>query len=329
MASVPNAISANPSRSLARTELPLPNRREGKIRDIYSLPAEAGKPPRLLIVATDRISAFDVVLPTPIPGKGRLLTEISVRWFFFIRALNLIADHLVSTDPIDLPRIGVKHRSSLEGRMMICRAAEVIPIEFVIRGYLAGSGWIEYQEHGSICGVRLPGGLRCGDKLPEPIFTPTTKASSGHDEAIDYERACAVAGRAVIDRLRNVALRIYGAAAGYALSRRVILADTKFEFGYAVDEHNHTSDELILIDEVLTPDSSRYWPTERYQPGREQDNFDKQYVRNHLLGLVEAGRWDKTSPGPDLPPQVVADTVARYVEVRDRLFGSDPSGAGS
>ncbi len=303
---------------LVRTRLPLPGRREGKVRDIYRLPAGSGAPPRLLIVATDRISAFDVVLPTPIPTKGRLLCEISVSWFDFIRTLGLIADHLLSDDPADLP-LGPEDRAPLEGRVMIGRAAEVVPVEFVIRGYLAGSGWKEYEQTGSVCGVRLPAGLRRSDRLPGPIFTPTTKAASGHDEPLTFDEACAAAGRPVLTRLRDVSLSIYAAAAEHALRRGMILADTKFEFGRALDERGRVSDELILIDEVLTPDSSRYWPADAYEPGREQESFDKQYVRNYLQELVDRGRWDKTPPGPPLPADVVANTLRRYVEVRDRL----------
>ncbi len=306
--------------ALYRTDLPLPERREGKVRDIYAAPAP-GAPDRILIIATDRISAFDVILPTAIPGKGRLLTEISVKWFTFIRTLGLIGDHLLSTDPADVPGLDEEARRSIEGRVMIGRPARVIPVEFVARGYLAGSGWVDYEQTGSVCGVRLPPGLRRCDRLPEPIFTPATKATTGHDENIDFDRAAEIAGRAVLERLRAVTMEIYEAAARRAESRGLILADTKFEFGYALDDAGEPTDELILIDEVLTPDSSRFWPADLYEPGREQDSFDKQFVRNHLLELVEAGRWDKTPPGPQLPDEIVASTLARYVEARDRLFG--------
>ncbi len=305
---------------LIRTDLPLSGRREGKVRDIYSLTTEGKNPPRLLIIATDRISAFDVVLPTPIPGKGRLLCEISTRWFSFIRSLNLIGDHLLATDASDLGGLDPEQRSALEGRVMICRAADVVPVEFVVRGYLAGSGWTAYAQNGSICGVRLPAGLRRGERLAEPIFTPTTKATAGHDEPMEYEQACAEAGRDVVDHLREVSLKIYTAGAEYALARGTILADTKFEFGYALDDDGRRTDEIILIDEILTPDSSRFWPTEDYEPGREQDSFDKQFVRNFLLEIVDAGKWDKTPPGPELPREIVANTFARYVVVRDWLF---------
>lgn len=318
--STSSTVAGDPAGALVRTDLPLPGRREGKVRDLYELPAESASPPRLLIVATDRISAFDVVLPTPIPGKGRLLSEISLRWFEHIRALNLVPDHLLSADARDVPGLDDAQRASIEGRVMIGRAAEVIPVEFVVRGYLAGSGWKEYRTRGSVCGVPLPRGLRNGDRLPEPIFTPTTKATTGHDEAIDFEQACGTAGRDIMERLRDVSLAIYEAGVRHAGARGIILADTKFEFGYALDADGRRTDEVMLIDEILTPDSSRYWPADRYEPGREQENFDKQYVRNFLQELADAGTWDKTPPGPKLPQEVVDNTLSRYVEVRDRLF---------
>jgi phosphoribosylaminoimidazole-succinocarboxamide synthase len=304
-----------------RTDLPLPDRREGKVRDIYRIPPAAGAGPRLLIVASDRISAFDVVLPTPIAGKGRLLTAVAARWFDFIRDRGIIDDHLISIDPTDIPGLTKKHRRQIEGRMMLGRAAGVIPIEFVVRGYLAGSGWVEYQKSQTVCGIPQPTGLRQCSQLPEPIFTPATKATEGHDENIDFDTACDIAGRAVMERLRDVSIRIYTDAAEHARSRGIILADTKLEFGYALDHDGARTDEIILIDEVLTPDSSRFWPAEEYEPGRDQHSFDKQYVRNHLLELVAAGTWDKTAPGPALPEDVQRNTLARYVEAYERLFG--------
>jgi phosphoribosylaminoimidazole-succinocarboxamide synthase len=316
----PGAI-ADGARPVVRTNLPLPGRREGKVRDVYQIPAAPGQPPRLLIVATDRISAFDVVLPTPIPGKGRLLTEISVRWFHAMRDRRLAGDHLLSDDPRDLPGLSPEDKALLEGRVMVCRAAEVVPVEFVVRGYLAGSGWKEYGRTQSVCGVRLPPGLRNGEKLPEPILTPTTKAASGHDEPMRFEEVEAALGKPAAAKLRKTALEIYSAGAEYALRRGIILADTKFEFGRALDMRGRPTDEIILVDELLTPDSSRYWPADQYRPGGEQPNFDKQFVRDYLQGLVDAGRWDKTPPGPELPPRVVADTLARYREARERLFG--------
>jgi len=304
------------------SDLPLPDRRQGKVRDLYALPAQPGAPRRLLIVATDRISAFDVVLPTPLPGKGRLLTAISAEWFDFIRRRNIIADHLLSTDPVDVPGLDEEHRRLLAGRMMLGRATSVIPVEFVARGYLAGSGWKEYQHSQTVCGIPLPAGLRQCDRLPEPIFTPATKATEGHDQNIDFDTACQIAGRPVMNRLRDITLRIYREGAAHAEARGIILADTKFEFGYVIDERGRQTDEIILIDEVLTPDSSRFWPAEEYEPGRDQNSFDKQHIRNYLQGLVDAGRWNKTPPGPDLPAEVVDHTVQRYTEAYERLFGN-------
>ena len=309
------------SETLMRTDLRLPGRRQGKVRDIYEIPATGGTAPRLLIVATDRVSAFDVVMPNGIPGKGRLLTDISLRWFAFIRDLGLIDDHLISSDPQDVPDLDDEQRSLLAGRIMIGRAAKVVPVEFVVRGYLAGSGWKEYRQRGSVCGVSLPEGLRNGDRLPEPIFTPTTKATTGHDEPLTLDQACETAGREVVERLRAVSIALYDAGAAYAMQRGIILADTKFEFGWALDADGRPTDEVILIDEVLTPDSSRYWPADKHEPGREQDNFDKQYVRNYLQTVVDAGNWDKTPPGPELPADIVANTLSRYAEARERLFG--------
>ena len=265
-----------------QTALSLPgaSRRQGKVRDIYTFATSGGQ--RVLIIATDRISAFDVVMPTPVPSKGRLLTDISVRWFDFIRSQNVIDDHLISTEAADVPGLNNEQRASIEGRMMLGRAAKVVPVEFVVRGYLAGSGWVEYQQNQSVCGIKLPAGLKQCDKLPQPIFTPATKEDVGHDENIDFERACTIAGRDVMTKLRDVSLHIYTAAADYAKSRGIILADTKFEFGYALDSTGKPTSELMLIDEVLTPDSSRFWPADEYQPGRGQSSFDKQPLRDYL-----------------------------------------------
>ena len=302
------------------TRLPLPDRRQGKVRDIYRVPASNDAPARVLIVATDRISAFDVVMPTPIPGKGRLLTQISTKWFDLIRSSRIIGDHLISTNPSDVPGLSVAERRMIDGRMMLARAARVVPIEFVVRGYLAGSGWVEYQQSQTVCDIKLPAGLRQCERLPEPIFTPATKADVGHDENIDFERACQIAGRSLMERLRDVSIAIYQLAAKHAEARGIILADTKFEFGHALDQSGQPTDELILIDEVLTPDSSRFWPADQYAPGRDQDSFDKQYLRNYLLGLVKKGQWAKQPPGPELPADVVRNTLKRYEEARDRLF---------
>ena len=303
-----------------QTDLPLPGRRQGKVRDIYEVPGDANTPPRMLIIASDRISAFDVVLPTPVPGKGCMLTGIAEKWFDFVRELNIIEDHLLSTRGNDVPGISEDEAASIDGRVMVGRACEVIPVEFVVRGYLAGSGWVEYQQNQSVCGVSLPAGLMQCSQLPEPIFTPATKATVGHDENIDFETSCSIAGKDVMEHLRTVSLNMYNAAAEYARARGIILADTKFEFGYPIDHQGNRCGEPILIDEILTPDSSRFWPAEEYEAGRDQNSFDKQYVRNHLLGMVKAGSWDKTPPGPELPDEIISNTLKRYREARDRLF---------
>jgi phosphoribosylaminoimidazole-succinocarboxamide synthase len=305
---------------LFEAHLALPERRQGKVRDVYQLPAAApGELPRLLIVATDRISAFDVVMPTPIAGKGRLLTAISVQWFHWLRARGVIADHLEGTDVDALPLSGAE-RASLRGRIMICRAAAVVPIECVVRGFLAGSGWTEYRQSGGVCGVELPAGLREGDRLPEPIFTPATKASTGHDENINFDQMAAAIGGALAERLRRVSLEIYRAAAAYAAGRGVLLADTKFEFGFALAADGSPSRELLLVDEVLTPDSSRFWPAEEWQPGREQPSFDKQFLREWLLRLVVQGAWNRSPPGPQIPAEIVNATRSRYQEALSRLW---------
>ncbi len=309
-------------RAVVETRLPLPDRRQGKVRDIYRVPATGDTPARVLIVASDRISAFDVVMPTAIPGKGKVLTQISTRWFELIREAGLIGDHLISTDPADVPGLTADDRRLIDGRMMLVRAAQVVPIEFVVRGYLAGSGWVEYQQSQTVCGIKLPAGLRQCDRLPQPIFTPATKEDVGHDENITFDRACEVVGRPLMERLRDVSIAVYQLGAQHAEARGIVLADTKFEFGYALDRAGKPTNEVILIDEVLTPDSSRFWPADKYEPGRDQDSFDKQYVRNYLLGLVKAGQWAKRPPGPELPDDVVHNTLKRYEEARDRLFGS-------
>jgi phosphoribosylaminoimidazole-succinocarboxamide synthase len=295
-----------------RTDLSLPGRRQGKVRDVYRT-GDAPQSP-LLIVATDRISAFDVVMPTPVPGKGALLTAMSLGWFAFLRAKRIVGDHVIGTDLAGVAGLAPEERAMLAGRSMLCRAAKVVPIECVARGYLAGSGWGEYQASGTVCGIPLPPGLRQCDRLPEPIFTPATKAEEGHDENISFERACELVGRPLMERLRALTLAIYSAAAEHARARGVILADTKFEFGFALGPDGSPTDELILVDEVLTPDSSRYWPADDYAPGRDQQSYDKQFLRNHLLGLVAARRWNKEAPGPELPDEVVSSTLARYEE---------------
>ncbi|MFT4593793.1 MAG: phosphoribosylaminoimidazole-succinocarboxamide synthase [Phycisphaerales bacterium] len=306
--------------SVYETHLPFEGRRQGKVRDIYQIPASGDEPGMVLIIASDRISSFDVVMPTPVTGKGRELTRISCKWFDFIRELGIVNDHLIATTPEEVPNLDESLYSQCEGRMMLGKACEVIPIEFVVRGYLAGSGWKEYQQSGTVCGILLPEGLHLSSKLPEPIFTPATKAEEGHDENIDFDTACGVAGREVMERLRSISLEIYTKAAEYASERGIILADTKFEFGYALDSNGNATDEILLIDEVLTPDSSRFWPADEYEVGREQNSFDKQYVRNWLENIVNSGEWDKTPPGPELPEEIVVGTVERYREAAARLF---------
>lgn len=297
--------------ALMSTDLPLPNRRQGKVRDLYDIALPDGSP-GVLIVATDRISAFDVVMSNGVPGKGVLLTQISCFWFeHFADRVN---HHLVSTDPGLLAGLSPEQQRMLAGRSMLCRKLDVVPIECVARGYLAGSGWKDYQASGGVCGVALPPGLRNGDQLPEPIFTPATKAATGHDENIAFDEAAARVGGDLMSRLRDLTLELYGSARSFAAQRGILLADTKFEFGLAPG-----SDEPVLVDEIFTPDSSRFWPADSWRPGGEQASFDKQYVRNYLEQLVAAGDWDKTAPGPVLPEEVIRNTLERYQEAHDRL----------
>jgi phosphoribosylaminoimidazole-succinocarboxamide synthase len=260
-------------------------------------------------------------MPTPFPGKGRLLTEISIAWFERLRTAGIVTDHLMSTDPADVPGLDDSERAMLEGRMMLCRAAEVVPIECVVRGYLSGSGWKDYCQTGAVCGIELPSGLGQSARLPHPIFTPATKATEGHDENSDFDRACEIAGSDIMTRLRELSFTIYEFGRDYALEHGMILADTKFEFGFALDEDGQPTDELMLIDEVLTPDSSRYWPAEDFEEGREQDNFNKQIFRNWLQEMCDRGDWDKTPPGPEIPVEIVQKTIQKYVEAASRLGG--------
>jgi phosphoribosylaminoimidazole-succinocarboxamide synthase len=273
--------------------------RSGKVRDLYQL-----RDGRLMLVASDRISAFDVVLPTEIPDKGRVLTGLSRFWF--AETASMLPNHLLSTDD--------GGDSVLRGRLMVCRPTDVVPIEAVVRGYLAGSGWKEYRDAGTVCGIGLPSGLRESDRLPEPIFTPATKAEPGeHDENIDFGRMAATVGLETAERIRELSLLLYRYAASVTEQRGIILADTKFEFGM-----DRATGELLLIDEALTPDSSRFWDAATYEPGRQQASFDKQFVRDWL----ERQPWDKTAPGPPLPDDVVAGTRARYVEAFERVTGA-------
>ena len=276
-------------------------RRTGKVRDIYDLGDS------LLLVATDRISAYDVVMPNGIPDKGRVLTQISAFWFDLLS--DVTANHVISTDVADLPS-GCSG-DELDGRFMLCRKADVAPIECIVRGYLAGSGWREYKADGTVCGIALGEGLKQSAELPEPIFTPSTKAESGHDENISFEQGCEIVGAETMTALRDRSIALYTKARAYAADRGIILADTKFEWGRTDDG------ELILIDECLTPDSSRFWPADEYKPGRDQSSFDKQFVRNYLDEIS----FDRTPPGPPLPADIVQKTRAKYIEAYTRLTG--------
>ncbi|MGH9745403.1 MAG: phosphoribosylaminoimidazolesuccinocarboxamide synthase [Candidatus Acidiferrales bacterium] len=275
-------------------------RARGKVRDIYELGD------RLLIVATDRLSAFDVVLPTPIPDKGRVLTQVSLFWFE--KLAKIVPNHVISASNFSGEL--APYAASLEGRAMLVRRTEPVPIECVVRGYISGSGWKDYQKTGSICGIALPAGLRESDRLPEPIFTPSTKATSGHDENISFDETVARIGRPLAEKLRDTSLAIYKSAAEYASERGIIIADTKFEFGLI-------GQDLIWIDEALTPDSSRFWPGDQYVPGKPQPSFDKQYVRDYL----ERIGWNKQPPAPALPPDVVTATRDKYREAYQRVTG--------
>ena len=309
-----------PMHTLMRTDLPLPHRREGKVRDVYDCTTRGGEP-AVLMVATDRLSAFDVVMPDGIPDKGTVLTQTSVFWFRKIEAAlgDRLEHHLISTDPDAIEGLSDKQRAPLRGRVMVGRQCRVVPIECVVRGYLAGSGWQAYQETGEVCGVRLPRGLRQCEELPEPIFTPAAKAAEGHDENISFERACDEVGETLMATLREHSLAIYRMAHEYARERGIIVADTKFEFGIPLDADDASP---ILIDEALTPDSSRFWPMDRYEPGHDQPSFDKQYVRNYLQALIDTGRWNKEASGPKLPDEIVENTRAKYREAYERLTGS-------
>ena len=274
----------------------------GKVRDIYDLDD------KLLIVATDRLSAFDVILPTPIPDKGRVLTQLSLFWFHLLK--DVIPNHVLSAT--DFPPPFARFQDQLVGRSMIVRKTQPLPMECVVRGYVSGSAWKDYRVTGSICGIPLPTGLRESDRLPEPIFTPATKAASGHDENISFEQASSLVGKELAEKVQAFSLEIYGRAAAYAEPRGIILADTKFEFGLL-------NDELLWIDEALTPDSSRFWPAALYSPGGPQASFDKQFVRDYL----ERMQWPKTPPGPELPPEVVEATRAKYREAYRILVGRE------
>ena len=287
---------------LLKTEMPELNLvKRGKVRDIYDLGDT------LLMVATDRISAFDVVMGSPIPGKGRILNQISLFWFDIMAPL--VDNHIVARHVDDFPADCHPYRQQLAERSMIVRKATPLPIECIVRGYISGSGWKSYQQDGTICGIALPPGLKESDQLPEPLFTPSTKADAGdHDENIDFDRAVALVGPETAQKVRDLSLAIYDRGRSLAAEKGIIIADTKFEFGY-------WEDQVILIDEVLTPDSSRFWPQTTYQPGGGQPSFDKQYLRDYLLTLD----WDRTPPGPILPDEIITQTHAKYNEALLRL----------
>ena len=277
----------------------------GKVRDIYEVDG------RLLLVASDRLSAFDVVMPDGIPGKGQVLNRISAFWFRKLGAI--VPNHMISIDVGEFPPPARSHAETLKGRAMLCRKAEPLPVECVVRGYLSGSGWSEYKEHGEVCGISLPKGLVESSRLPEPVFTPATKEEKGrHDENISFERMAEIVGKALATQVRETAVSLYMSAAEYALGRGIIIADTKFEFGMS-------DGKLLLIDEALTPDSSRFWPADGYKPGGPQQSFDKQFVRDYLLTLP----WNKTAPGPKLPPDVIEKTSRKYREALRILTGKD------
>ena len=301
--------------AVVSTDLGLPNKRSGKVRDLYDVTLPGGDP-GLLIVATDRISAFDVVMANGLPGKGVVLTQISRFWFD--RVQERVDHHLVSTDVADVPGLTDAERRALRGRIMLCRVTEVLPVECIARGYITGSGWKDYQRSGKVCGIPLPAGLVNSDRLEGTLFTPSTKAEIGlHDENISFEEGAAIVGEDTMRWLRDTTLGLYEDARAYALERGIILADTKFEFG-RVDG----AGTPLLIDEIFTPDSSRFWPADVWEPGREQPSFDKQYVRNYLETVVASGAWDKTPPGPRLPDEVLENTMARYLEAYERLTGA-------
>jgi phosphoribosylaminoimidazole-succinocarboxamide synthase len=277
----------------------------GKVRDVYRLDNE-----HLLFVATDRISAFDYVLATGIPHKGRVLTQISLFWFNFLK--HIVPNHVVTADVERYPANVKKYADQLRGRSMVVMRGDMFPVECVVRGYLSGSGWKEYRTEGKVCGIQLPHGLKESDQLPEPIFTPATKATTGHDINISFEDMCKIVDPEDARRLRDISLNLYKTAAAYARERGIIIADTKFEFG-------RTPAGITLADEVLTPDSSRFWPADKYQPGKAQESFDKQYVRDYL----EEIRWNKQPPAPALPPEVARRTSEKYLEAYQRLTGHE------
>ncbi|MCC6212728.1 MAG: phosphoribosylaminoimidazolesuccinocarboxamide synthase [Burkholderiales bacterium] len=291
-----NALFESNLRSLRRIG-------NGKVRDIYALNGD-----KMMILVTDRLSAFDVVLPDPIPDKGRVLTELANFWFARLR--HVVPNHLTGIDPESVVR-GEDEKAQVRGRAIVVKKLKPLPVEAVVRGYLIGSGWKDYQASGKVCGIDLPGGLAQAQRLPEPIFTPATKAASGHDENISFERMCEIVGKDVAQKVRDISIRLYKEASEFAATRGIIIADTKFEFG--LDEKN----QIVLIDEILTADSSRFWPADQYQVGISPPSYDKQFVRDYLETLD----WDKTPPAPRLPAEVIARTSAKYREALERIAG--------
>ena len=281
----------------------LPRIGKGKVRDIYAVDGD-----RMLILVSDRLSAFDVVLSDPIPDKGRVLTEMANFWFR--KLAHVVPNHLTGIDPESIVR-SEDEKAQVRGRSIVVKKLKPVPVEAVVRGYIIGSGWKDYQKTGAICGIALPQGLQQAQQLPEPIFTPATKAAAGHDENISFDRMCEMVGRPLAEKIRDVSIRLYKEAARHAATRGILIADTKFEFG--TDEKG----DLVLIDEALTADSSRFWPADQYRAGISPPSFDKQYVRDYLETLA----WDKTPPAPRLPPEVIAKTSAKYREALERLTG--------
>ena len=287
---------------VTETNLPLKSFKKGKIRDVYDIND------KLLLIVTDRISAFDYVLNEPIPNKGICLTQISKFWFDYFK--NTIPSHVISADMEDFPEELKQHKEILLGRSMLVKKAKVLPVECIVRGYISGSAWKSYQKNGSVCGINLPKGLRESDKFNEPLFTPSTKAESGHDINISFKEMERLIGKEDANRIKELSLKIYKKGAKYALQRGIIIADTKFEFG-------KIDDKIILVDELLTPDSSRFWPADKYEPGRSQPSFDKQYVRDYLSSTG----WDKNSNPPNLPDYIIAETQNKYREAYEKITG--------
>ncbi|MDA0760243.1 MAG: phosphoribosylaminoimidazolesuccinocarboxamide synthase [Proteobacteria bacterium] len=298
--------------ALLTTNLSLPNKRTGKVRDLYDVTLPDGGE-GLLIIASDRVSVFDVVLENGIPGKGAMLTKISKFWFEYFS--GTYKHHLVSTEIRDVSGLTEADYQMLDGRVMICRKNRVVPVECIVRGYLTGSGFKDYLRTGEVCGIPLPAGMVNSDRIEAPLFTPSTKAETGHDENISFEESCRVAGRELMEQIRNQSIAIYNQGRAYAGERGILIADTKFEFGLEPD-----SDQPVLIDEVLTPDSSRFWPADEWRPGEEQNSFDKQFVRNYTEGLVAEGLWNKEAPGPALPNEVIEQTLMRYDQAYQKLM---------